>query len=145
MNLSKVVADNNLIYHKINNNLVEGRIDLEEEIYFSYTIKANSSVELIVNSLNVIVYANFENYARCSIPAAECHQYVINRHNPTIIKNKNKNATDLHISIVGLEKTSFQLKLINEDDDIHINLGEKFSYLLDDEDEEIEVKLKLDL
>lgn len=46
--------------------------------------------QIIVNSQNVILYANFEGYQRCTVPSAKCHQYAINQHNPIIVRNSGK-------------------------------------------------------
>jgi hypothetical protein len=57
--------------------------------------------QIVVNSQNVILYASFQGYHRCTVPSAKCHQYSINQHNPIIVKNSNKDE-DLLIKVVGL-------------------------------------------
>jgi type IV secretory pathway VirB6-like protein len=66
---------------------IEGKVDLQEEIYFKYAMNGKGTTQVIVNSINVVIYAAFDNYKRCKIPTASCHQYAINQQNPLIITN----------------------------------------------------------
>jgi hypothetical protein len=39
--------------------------------------------------------------------------------------------------VFGLEKTSFKVRFINETKGLQVKLGEKFSYLMDDEEKDL--------
>lgn len=62
-----------------------------------------------------MIYANFENYEKCKLPKATCHQYVTNKYNPIIIHNKIMEPSLLIIGVVGLEKTAFKIRFLIKD------------------------------
>lgn len=64
---------NHVIYYEVKADSIEGKVDLEEEIYFKYAMNGKAITQVIVNSINVIIYAVFDNYERCKIPTASCH------------------------------------------------------------------------
>lgn len=96
-------------------------------------MNGKAASQIVVNSMNVIIYANFDNYQRCKIPTAACHQYAINQQNPVIVMNQEDQPAELIIGVVGLEKTSFKVRFLNQINGLQVKLGEKFSYLMDDE------------
>lgn len=95
--------------------------------------------QVIVNSINVMIYANFDYYDKCKLPTAGCHQYAINQHNPLVITNKNQQPSQLIISVVGLQKASFKVRFINQLNGLEVKHGEKFTYLFDDEEKDMKL------
>lgn len=51
-------------------------------------MEGKAITQVIVNSINVMIYASFDYYGKCKLPTAGCHQYAINQHNPLVITNK---------------------------------------------------------
>jgi hypothetical protein len=119
-------------------------VEFEEEIFFKYSMNSHSATQIVVNSINVIIYANFQGYQRCKVPSAACHQYAVNQQNPMVVHNKLDEPTELVLGVFGLEKTAFKVRFLNEKNGMEVKLGEKFSYLMDDEEKELEVKFLLD-
>lgn len=58
-----------------------------------------------------------------------------------MITNKDEQPAELILGIVGLEKTSFKVRFINQLNGLSVKIGEKFAYLMDDEEKEIELRL----
>lgn len=104
---------------------------MEEEIYFKYSMNSKSATQIIVNTMNVIIYANFQNYKRCKVPSAACHQFAINQQNPIVVRNKEEQPMELVIGVYGLDKTAFKVRFLNENNGLELKLGEKFSYVMD--------------
>ncbi len=107
---------------------------MEEEIFFKYSMTGYSATQIIINSINVMLYANFDNYPRCKLPSARCHQYAINQQNPMVVHNNQDKPAELILGVFGLEKTAFRVRFLNEGNGMVINMGEKLSYLMDDEE-----------
>lgn len=135
---------NHIIYYEVRGDVIEGEVELEEEIFFKYSMNSHSATQIVVNSANVILYTNFENYKRCKVPSAACHQYAINQQNPMVVHNKQNEPAELILGVFGLDKTAFKVRFLNEKNGMEVKLGEKFSYLMDDEEKELEVKFVLD-
>lgn len=106
-------------------------------------MNGKASVQIIVNSVNVIIYAGFDNYKRCKHPTASCHQYVINHYNPLIIHNPDSQPAELIVGVVGLEKTSFKVRFLGQDKSPNVKLGEKFSYLMDSEEKDLNIEFEM--
>lgn len=68
--------------------------------------------QVVVNTQNVMIYANFQNYQRCKIPTALCHQFVINQQYPMKLTNTDDSAQALILGVSGLEKTAFKVRFI---------------------------------
>jgi hypothetical protein len=49
-----------------------------------------------------------------------------------VIHNKQEKPMQLVLGIIGLEKTSFKVRFLDEKNGLEVKLGEKFSYLMDD-------------
>ncbi len=41
------------------NNEIEGKVDISEQLYFKYAMNSKAAAQIVVNSKNVILYANF--------------------------------------------------------------------------------------
>jgi hypothetical protein len=95
--------------------------------------------QIVVNTQNVMIYANFQNYKRCKIPTSLCHQFVINQQYPMKIANTEETDQALILGVSGLEKTDFKIRFIENTGGLKVTLGEKFSYLFDDEINEINI------
>jgi hypothetical protein len=81
-------------------------------MFFRYAMESHSSVQIAVDSVNVILYASFDNYDRCKVPKPNCHQYVVNHQNPMLITSTSSSTTELLVSVLGLEKTAFAVRFI---------------------------------
>lgn len=107
-------------------------------------MNGRSATQIIVNSANVIIYANFHNYQRCQLPSAACHEYAINHQNPMIVRNRHESPVELVLAVVGLEKTSFKVRFLNEKNGLEVKLGERFTYLMDNEEKDLDIKFVFD-
>lgn len=76
-------------------------------------MKEKEVSEIVVNTMNVMIYAVFEGYERCPRPTAACHQYAINQENPIVIQNKEDKPMKLIVGIVGLDKTPFIARFLD--------------------------------
>lgn len=86
-------------------------------------MNGKAATQIVVNSMNVIIYANFDNYKRCKMPTAACHQYAINQQNPIIVRNQDDQPAELIVGVVGLEKTSFKARFLNQINGLQVRLG----------------------
>ena len=126
---------NTIIYYEVKQHQIQAVIDFEEELYFKYLLGSHNYSQVIVNSPNVIIYAQFQDYVRCNLPTSICHQYAINQYNPMIVHNQAKAEQNLIINVVGIEKTSFKVRFIDQINGLELKLGEKFTYLFDNEEQ----------
>ena len=53
-------------------------------------MKGNERVQVLIDSMNVILYAVFEDNQECNMPKPQCHKYAISHQNPMSIKNTKK-------------------------------------------------------
>ena len=97
-------------------------------------------MQIVANSVNIIMYAIFDDYKSCRVPKPNCQQHVINHHNPVFIENNLATSRTLVIALYGLEKTSFKIRFLEKTDGIALTLGEKFTYLFDDNENSISLK-----
>ena len=65
-------------------------------------MEPNKISQIVANTPNIIIYANFEGYSRCKIPTVVCHQFVINQHNPLRVKNTLNKPQNIVLGVVGL-------------------------------------------
>ena len=135
---------NHLVYYQVKDNVIDAKIDFDEQLYFKKTMEPNKIYQIVTNTPNVMIYANFEGYKRCRVPSASCHQFAINQQTPQLLSNKETKEQALIIEIVGLEMTLFKVRFIENVKGLEVSLGEKFSYLFDDEEKEITLKFITD-
>ena len=102
MDLQGTDIMNHLIYYTVKDNLIEAKIDFEEEFFFKKTMEPAKYYQIVTNTPNIMIYANFEGYKRCKLPSPLCHQYAINQQTPQLIANTEKTDQALIIMIVGL-------------------------------------------
>jgi len=79
--------------------------------------------QILVNTQNVMIYANFQNYKRCKLPTASCHQFVINQQYPMKLANSEEQAQALILGVVGLEKTEFKVRFVESSGGLKVALG----------------------
>lgn len=111
--------------------------------YFKTPLQAKRALQLVVNSPNVIVYTAQEGYCPTGQPSDECYQKVFNYHNPVIYEPE-KN-TNLLLAVEVLDNCEYTLTRINVDDEfIELKDGLPFTYLMDDHEDKVVFKFKLE-
>lgn len=113
----------------------------EGEIVFLKTaLKGKKAVQAVVNSPNVIIYAATKE--KCEVVTSECHEKVINFHNPIVYETKSD--VEVMFMVNALDTCEFTLTLIDEGSEyIELHDSQPFAYLLDDSEKELTFKFKL--
>lgn len=79
--------------------------------------------QIVTNTPNIMIYANFEGYKRCKVPSASCHQYAINQQTPQLIANTEEKDQALVVMVVGLEMTQFKVRFIEDTKGLKLSVG----------------------
>lgn len=91
-----------------------------------------------------MLYASFDSYTRCKSPIPQCHQFAVSHQTPLVVTNPDDQPAELFIGLRGLERSSFQVRLQREVNGLQLRLGEKYTYLFDDEETEVKLKLAIE-
>jgi hypothetical protein len=114
---------NHLIVYEVKENVIAAKVDFEEELFFRREMEPNRHCKVVVNTPNVMLYVNFQNYTRCKRPTAFCHQFVANQQNPIILTNTHEQPQALIIGVVGLEQTDFKVTFVEKAGGLTVQLG----------------------
>jgi hypothetical protein len=110
--------------------------------YYQTPLKAKEAFQMVVNSPNVIIYAATQGHCPTQ-PSDECYEKVFNYHNPVIFEPEKEGTLILAVEV--LDNCQYTLTRINADDEyIDLKDGQSFTYLMDDQEDKVIFKFKID-
>ena len=110
-----------------------------EEIYIKKLLKQKQTVQVTINTINVMVYAASK--SKCKVPSQDCYEKVGNYHSPFFLETQQEE--EVIFMIEGLDHSQFTLTLIPLGTEfIELKDSEPFTYLFDDKENDLKFTFK---